>query len=174
MIFAGGASLRRHWNAGRAQQALEANAWDWVVLQEQSTLPVKNRARYHDNVRMFEAAIRASGARTALYLVWTRRASPEAQDLLDAAADGIAAELGALVVPVGPAWRIALRADPALKLYADDGSHPTVAGTYLAACTFAAHLVGVTVGGFAVADRLKLDREVAVRLHAAAREAARP
>src|SRR5450631_3277379 len=41
-IVAGGASLRRHWNAGAALQRLNASRWDYVVLQDQSTLPVKN------------------------------------------------------------------------------------------------------------------------------------
>jgi len=39
-IFAGGASLRRHWNAGVAQRTLATRRFDVVVLQEQSTLPI--------------------------------------------------------------------------------------------------------------------------------------
>ena len=42
LISAGGASLRTHWNAGRAAKEIEAGDYDYVVLQEQSTLPVKN------------------------------------------------------------------------------------------------------------------------------------
>jgi|JI10StandDraft_1071094.scaffolds.fasta_scaffold1265726_1 hypothetical protein len=39
LVSKGGASLKRHWNAG----ALENREFDVVVLQEQSTLPVKNK-----------------------------------------------------------------------------------------------------------------------------------
>jgi len=42
LISAGGASLRMHWNKGEAQRVLAATPFDFVVLQEQSTLPVKN------------------------------------------------------------------------------------------------------------------------------------
>ena len=46
LIQAGGASLRMHWNKGDAQQALQQTRYDYVVLQEQSTLPLKNPARF--------------------------------------------------------------------------------------------------------------------------------
>src|SRR5262249_41915567 len=41
LISAGGASLRQHWNAGEAHQAIHEGKFDHVVLQEQSTLPIK-------------------------------------------------------------------------------------------------------------------------------------
>jgi len=40
MIVAGGASLRRHWNAGVAKQSIASGAWNYGVLQAQSRLPV--------------------------------------------------------------------------------------------------------------------------------------
>src|SRR5690349_4520326 len=72
-VPANGASLRQHWNAGTAARLIESNKWDAVVLQEQSTLPIKNRGRYHENVRLFHPAIRQAGARMLLYLTWSRR-----------------------------------------------------------------------------------------------------
>ena len=102
-IIAGGASLRRHWNAGAAQRALLASRFDWVVLQEQSTLPIKNAQRYHENVRLFAPLIAEHGARLALYLTWSRQPAPQAQALLNDAVDAIAAETGGRTVPVGRA-----------------------------------------------------------------------
>src|SRR6476646_5684862 len=61
LISAGGASLRTHWNAGQALQVIQQEPFDAVVLQEQSTLPIKNAARMCDNVRLFDAAIKAAG-----------------------------------------------------------------------------------------------------------------
>src|SRR5262245_54085065 len=54
LISAGGASLRMHWNKGEALQAIRTGGYDYVVLQEQSTLPIKNAARMHENVRLFD------------------------------------------------------------------------------------------------------------------------
>src|SRR5688500_13536618 len=78
-VIENGASLRRHWNAGEALRLIRESRWDAVVLQEQSTLPVKNRLRYHENVRLFADPIRQAGARPVLYLTWARRAAPETQ-----------------------------------------------------------------------------------------------
>lgn len=133
-IVAGGASLRRHWNAGVARTALETTRWDHVVLQEQSTLPIKNRARYHENVRLFAAEIARNGARAALYMTWARQRAPDTQDAITRAVEDIAAEIGARIIPVGRAWQMAAIEAPHLQLYAADGSHPSMAGSFLAAC----------------------------------------
>ena len=167
-ISAGGASLRRHWNAGGPQEALAKGQWDYVVLQEQSTLPVKNRARYHDNVRLFAAETARHELRVALYLTWSRQQAPQAQPLITSAVQDIAVEVGATVVPVGPAWHIAMREDPSLVLYTDDGSHPTAAGSYLAACVFLVALFGERPIGSSVSGALKLDRATAEKLQAIA------
>jgi hypothetical protein len=164
-IFAGGASLRRHWNAGTAQKTLVTSTWDYVVLQEQSTLPVKNPQRYHENVRLFAAEIAKHGAKIALYLTWSRQQAPQTQAQITRAVEDIAAKIGARVVPVGPAWHAAVREDPSLVLYEDDGSHPTVAGSYLAACVFLVSLFDQRPCGWSVSDRLKIDRAVATKLH---------
>jgi hypothetical protein len=57
-----------------------------------------------------------------------------------------------------------------VPLYTDDGSHPTAAGSYLAACVFLASLFGEAPRGFSVSDPLRLDRGVAAALHAVASE----
>ncbi len=48
--------------------------------------------------------------------------------------------IGATVVPVGLAWQHCLAAHPAIVLHDKDQSHPSLAGSYLAACTFYATL----------------------------------
>ena len=78
VISAGGASLRRHFNAGATDRIAEGK-WDYVVLQEQSTLPVKNRKRFHENVREYVPAITDGGARLVLYMTWARKKEPENQ-----------------------------------------------------------------------------------------------
>src|SRR6478735_1673509 len=59
LISAGGASLRTHWNAGRAAEAIASGGFSHVVLQEQSTLPVKNAKRMAENVRLFDPLIQS-------------------------------------------------------------------------------------------------------------------
>ena len=170
MIVAGGASLRRHWNAGRALSAIQSGRWDHVVLQEQSTLPVKNRVRFHDNVRLFDAAIRAVGARTVLYLTWARASALQSQHAITSAVQDIASELGVAIVPVGIAWQRAQQLHPQIALYLPDGSHPTAAGAFLAACVFCAALCGVNPVGRPAPPTLGLDDAAARLLQSIAAE----
>jgi hypothetical protein len=165
MIMAGGASLRRHWNSGAPQGALAQSPFDFVVLQEQSTLPLKNPARYHENVRLFVPLIAQHGSRMVLYLTWSRRDVPQQQVDLTRTVERIAAETHALVVPVGVVWHAALAAHAGLALYDADGSHPTAMGSYLAACVFLVALFGQRPAGWSVSDALKIDRATAQALH---------
>ena len=140
LISAGGASLRTHWNAGEALQAIRDGHYDHVVLQEQSTLPVKNAKRMHENVRLFDRAIKAAGAKTVLYMTWARQHAPESQQTITDAYTAIGRELAATVAPVGTAWQRFLAKYDQPALHDKDQSHPTLAGSYLAACVFLAVL----------------------------------
>ena len=169
-VIANGMSLKTHWNRGAARDAIAQGPLDYVVLQEQSTLPLKNRARMHESVRLFNDEIVARGARTVLYLTWARSYAADRQDELSEAYQSIGREIGAIVVPVGVAWQAALRQDPDLVLHDKDGSHPNPLGTYLAACTFYATLFRQSPEGLTAnvpgvegesADRVRMLRQVA-------------
>jgi hypothetical protein len=77
LISAGGASLRAHWNAGKALNAIKNGHCDFVVLQEQSTLSIKNAKRMRENMRLFDEAIKGAGAKTVLYMTWARKHVPD-------------------------------------------------------------------------------------------------
>ncbi len=152
VVTVGGARLKTHWDTGDAVEALREGGWDFVVLQEQSTLGVllvDGQQVINDPERLlfpyarrFHEEARQQGAKTVLALTWSRRSAPEAQARLDHAFFTLGRELGATVTPLGPAWQAALEQHPDLTLYAEDGSHPSPAGTYLAACTLYATLFG--------------------------------
>jgi hypothetical protein len=165
LISVGGASLRTHWNAGRAAKEIATGGYDYVVLQEQSTLPVKNANRMAENVRLLDEAIKRAGSKTVLYMTWARQHAPETQQAIADAYNTIGEELGAIVVPVGLAWQKFLAKHDKPVLYDRDQSHPTLAGSYLAACVFLAALLkanplGIESGpaGLDGEDRMALQR----------------
>ena len=71
----------------------------------------------------------------------------ERQQAITDAYTGIGRALGATVVPVGLAWQRFLRDNDEPVLHDRDQSHPTVAGSYLAACVFLAALLRVSPVG---------------------------
>lgn len=135
-IASGGYTLEKHWTDGNALRKIREGKWDYVVLQEQSQVPVINQPRFYEFARMFDTEIRRSGAKTILLMTWER---PDSRNLgvttdgLAAAFTAIGKELGAKVAPAGLAFARSLQSKPELTLYTPDG-HPTVEGTYLAAC----------------------------------------
>lgn len=147
----GGATLQMHLQNPDCRTLLDGRRWDVVVLQEQSLLggtTVDGRPTVGDPARVFFPGVtawmgelRSRGARPALFLTWARRDVPEMQAALTAAYTKAGAEHGALVVPVGPAWQRFRAAHPDLPLHIEDGSHPTAAGSYLAAAVFATVLL---------------------------------
>lgn len=144
MVTVGGASLLDLWQHTAARQLIRGKHWDFVVLQEQSQLGVglengrvvvNGPALLQVGAHLFDSDIRKAGAKTVLMLTWSRRNSPEQQAHLNAAYTQTAKDMGAVVVPAGPAWQEARRRSPETELYMPDESHPAPPGSYLAACT---------------------------------------
>jgi hypothetical protein len=146
-VVEGGATLRRHWEKKKALELIQSEDWDYVVLQEQSSLGVTfvvdgqlritDSAEFYKYVRLFDEAIRAKKAKTVLFGTWARKDAVEQdQAMLDFAYASIAKELHAVFVPAGMTWHAVRKAKPTLELYNADGSHPSPTGTYLNACCF--------------------------------------
>ncbi len=132
------------------QQRLEADDWDIVVLQGYSVGPITEgyAEPFRESAREYSADIRADGGEPVFFMTWAYTGKPEMTQQLDEAYTSIGDELNAMVVPVGRAFASALEKRPDLDLVVPDLKHPTLAGTYLAACMFYAALHGETpVGG---------------------------
>lgn len=120
-----------------------------VVLAGKSNdaLHENTAAAYRARVLAFDKIIKQYGGKTALYWLPSfvepnRMAKTDVYHLNEKMIVPLANEIGAIVVPVGPAYAEAYRRRPELKLQASDGNHPSVAGQYLSACVVYATLYG--------------------------------
>jgi len=169
MVAEGGWTLAQHVAAPETRATLQQRQWDYVVLQDQSQIPADASDRTRDvypAVRQLVSEIQAAGAKPLLFLTWGHQDGwPQdglptyaaMQDQLTAGYMGIATELHIPVAPVGEAWRQAITASPQLDLWQSDGSHPTVEGTYLAACVFYAAIFQQSPVDLPYADGLAAD-----------------
>jgi hypothetical protein len=151
---AGGQTLAGQVTSSDTQAQLVAGRWDVVVLQEQSQIPSVSWSATNEMApaaRTLVDQVRSIGARPVLFSTWAHRDGwpenglPTEADMeaaIDATYLDLGGQLGVGVVPVGEAWTAALHAAPGLALWQDDGSHPTAAGTFLAAAVFYAALFG--------------------------------
>jgi hypothetical protein len=135
-IAEGAYNLEKHWTDGNAIRIIRDGKWDYVILQEQSQIPVINQKKFCDYVRKFDEEIRQTGAKTILLMTWERPDSRKfgvTTDNVAAAYTAVGKELSIKVAPAGLAFARSIRFKPELTLYRQDG-HPTMEGTYLAAC----------------------------------------
>jgi len=145
MVAPGGWRLKDHWEKGAARKSLDDERWDFVVLQDQSTLGMdywvkgtdhaNSDAVFRPYAEKWAAKIREKGAIPVFFLTWAGRNVPEDQLALNYAYMNAAKETRSLLAPVGMAWDTLRHEQPSLGLfYEGHGSHPSPAGSYLAAC----------------------------------------
>lgn len=116
-----------------ALDVIRLGGWDYVVLQQGPSALPESRDTLIIAARMLDSAIRGSGGRTALLMVW-----PESSRFIvfDDVRDSYltaAQDVEGLFLPAGEAWRTAWAEDQTLAFYGPDGYHPSPLGTYLAA-----------------------------------------
>lgn len=135
-----GARLTEHAPAMAAM--LRSEPWDLVVLQGHSreVYDPETRPDFKRTVRNFNQQIRAVNARPALFMTWAYTDAPGMTAVIADHYAQTAAEIDALLVPVGLAFAQVTREYPDIQLRTGDKRHPSLAGTYLAACVFYAAL----------------------------------
>ncbi len=159
-IAFGGAFLSDHAANATTMAAVGSGDYDFVVLQEQSYLPVLLPDTFYGSAETLAAAAFAGGSTPAFYETWARQEGNSLysgdlagytpatmQAALRDAYTEAAALTGARYLPVGDAWEATLAAYPEMPLFGSDGSHPSQHGTYLGACVIFAALTGSSLDG---------------------------
>ncbi len=135
-------SLEDHWKHGDAVRAIARGGWDVVVLQQGPSALPESRVLLTSYARRFDAEIRKTGARTAMYMVWPSRARRADFPAVSRSYGAAASAIRGLLMPAGDAWREAWRAKSDLALYGEDGFHPSTMGSYLAALVIHGRIAG--------------------------------
>jgi hypothetical protein len=135
--------------------------FDAAIMMDCSQCPVHPQLKgpFHDTVKKHSETALKAGVRPVLFMSWAYKDKPEMTEQLAEQYTLAGNANDALVVPAGLAFGRSMKQRPELELYAADKRHPSLAGTYLAACTtFAATLKKSPVGNSYTAG---LDPEVA-------------
>jgi hypothetical protein len=175
----GGAALNHH-NLSHLLapgQIGVAQAFQWVVMQGGSGEPLspKRREVFRQTAVANAELIRASGGQVALYMTHAyvaphKQVKPQNIVATESMYVEVGNEIDALVIPVGLAFEEAYRQLPALRFHHPDGTHPSLLGTYLAACTTYATLYGRSPVGNAYRAEGLIDEAVATQLQQIAQD----
>ena len=148
-------ALEDHWATGTAVRTIDQGGWSVVVLQQGSSALDESRVNLRDWTKKFDTRIRAAGARTAMYAVWPIASRQFDFDRVNESYTLAAADVNGMLFPVGEAWRAAWRRDSKMALYASDGLHASIRGTYAGALVIASMLVDRSPVGMASTIRLR-------------------
>jgi hypothetical protein len=135
--------------------------FDGVIMMDCSQCPIhpQLKASFTEfSKKNSEIAVKA-GVRPVLFMSWAYKDKPEMTAQLAEAYTVAGNANDALVIPAGLAFARAIAKRPELELYQPDKRHPTLAGTYLAACTVYAALSKKTPVG--ISYTAGLDPELA-------------
>ena len=151
----GGCTFQQHCN-NLSMDLIRQGGWDVVVLQEQSQRPSFPQSQVEVEVfpyaqQLVEAVYNNNPEGEAMfYMTWGRKygdqqnapyfpvlGTYEGMDsMLYERYMYMARQYDASVCPVGRVWRYLRTNYPEIELYQSDGSHPSLAGSYAAACAF--------------------------------------
>ncbi|MDO6811309.1 SGNH/GDSL hydrolase family protein [Zobellia galactanivorans] len=144
LIAFGGYTLQDHLRDGIVEKMLDSLNWDFVILNEQSTLGenyvvdgvrrVKESESFYESVRKFDSIIKKRGAKTVILSLYSRKNAPKIDgEILDYSYMKIARELGIQLSPVSYTWQDILKIRNNWQLYREDNLHPTPLGSYVTA-----------------------------------------
>jgi hypothetical protein len=142
--------------------------FDGVMMMDCSQCPIhpKLQSIFYEYAAKHSATARKNGAAPILFMSWAYQDKPEMTQQLAAEYIKAGKANNALVVPAGLAFANSIAKRPDLNLYVADKRHPSLAGTYLAACVVAASVYKTNPVGLKYTAGLPAD--VAAHLQAVA------
>ena len=158
----GGYTMKQHLADHVSRETVAQGGFDYAFLQDQSLSTLRIGTTVDANVvgemskMIAQVKEKSPNAKCIIEMTWGRKngndstkskklqsliqAHPEfftsyeaMQKVITTNTTAMAKELGTGLSPVGVAWEIVRRERPEIELYVKDGSHPSYAGSYLAA-----------------------------------------
>ena len=171
------------------------NHWDYVVIQPSRRITPKEdsvRIAEFEAGKRLDSRIKKTGAETVIYCTWGSNTGSTGifrmnDDKVNASADGSFAisqdghsrfmqdicreysdMLGADIVDCAELFRYLIKEHPEVNLYHTDNKHPSVYGSFAAACAFFAYFFGESAEEAAKSNTKGVEEDIAVMLAKAA------
>ena len=156
----GGSNFNSHTNNTQTLNSINQQQWDYVVLQAQSQEPSFSPAQVANNTYPYAEILvdsiheNSNCTEPLFFMTWGRKYGDQQncqfyppictysgmQKRLRESYLEMAFVDSASCAPVGVAWKKSISIDSSINLYSSDNSHPSIYGSYLAACTFYASI----------------------------------
>lgn len=157
----GGHTFNNHTQNSTTISKIMQGNWNYVVLQEQSQLPSFPISQVETECFPYAHTLDSlinyynPCVETVFYMTWGRKNGDASNcsswppvctyngmdSLLRIRYTQMAVENNAILSPVGVVWNYLRTNYPSIELYSSDESHPSLAGTYAATCSFYASIL---------------------------------
>jgi hypothetical protein len=133
--------------------------FDTTIMMDCSQCPVHPQLQesFHRTSAQYAQTLTKAGIQPVLFMSWAYKDKPEMITGLAEQYTLAGNASNALVIPAGLAFAQAIANKPGLELFQTDKRHPSLAGTYLAACTAYAALLGKSPVGLSYTAGLDAD-----------------
>lgn len=146
----GGARLAEQLNpatklGNKTLKALHDEKWDYVIVQEMSNGPITSKEKFMTNLSKLCGLIRKNGATPVLFATWAyekngkqlKKFGMEYEDMICSMKETFRETVKRTSCLLADVTTVFEQQAETVKLYAPDGSHPSEAGSKLAARTIA-------------------------------------
>lgn len=122
-----------HWNDGEVQRYIKSEKYDFVIIQQGPSSQSEGRRMLLEDGNKFQKLCEQSGSKLAYFMVWPSQSYYYTFDGVIKNHRDAAEKNGAILCPVGEAWKAYLTNSEGDSLYGADGFHPSPKGSRLAA-----------------------------------------
>jgi len=156
----GGSNFNAHSTNSQSLSKINQQQWDYVVLQAQSQEPSFSHSQVASDTYPYAEILvdsilaNSSCTEPLFFMTWGRKYGDQSncqfyppvctyagmQKRLRESYLDMSFLHNASCSPVGLAWKKSIAIDSTIDLYSTDNSHPSIYGSYLAACTFYASI----------------------------------
>ena len=155
-FLSGGAQFSTHWNNQSLIDTIKKGTFDFMVLQGQSQEvgfpPSQFQSDVYPYAKSLDSLFKAynTNGQVIFYMTWGYRYGDQVNcqyyapyctyftmsEEICKNYTTMANDFHSLIAPVGKAWQKSILEDSTVVLHQSDNSHPTIYGSYLAACVF--------------------------------------
>ena len=122
-----------HWADGKVQQLINSKSYDFVILQQGPSSQNEGKEMLIDGGKKYKVLCQKNNTTLAYFMVWPSRMYYETYDGVIANYSLAAQVNNAVLCPVGNVWKDHFDTTEDFSYYSEDGFHPSLKGSEVAA-----------------------------------------
>lgn len=136
-VAKGGYTLNDHLNDSETIDKINERSWDVMILQENSSVAAEELEETIEAAVALNDLVIRKGTKVLLFMTWPYEDEPQMLAAIKRTYTKSATAIDATIVPIGEDWGSINFENPHnINLYAEDGVHPSLEGTYFATAKF--------------------------------------